>query len=69
LSAEEHAKIATRSRMRATGSHPSLFIKQIFALTHIRYRGLAKNMTRFDVLCALAYLYLKRRVCMRCCYA
>jgi IS5 family transposase len=54
---------------RAKGEHPLLVIKRIFGFTRVRYRGLAKNWTRIEVLCALANLYLKRRVLMRCRYA
>jgi IS5 family transposase len=69
LSDEERAKNATGSRVRAKGEHPFLVIKRIFGFTHLRYRGLAKNGTRFEVLYALANLYLKRRVLMRFCHA
>ncbi|MFO0200288.1 MAG: IS5/IS1182 family transposase, partial [Alphaproteobacteria bacterium] len=69
LSAEERAKNATKSRVRAKGEHPLLIIKRIFGFTHVRYRGLMKNGTRFEVLCALANLYMKRRVLMRYCHA
>ena len=54
---------------RAKGEHPLLVIKRIFGLTHVRYRGLAKNRTCFELLWALANLCLKRRVLMRCCHA
>ena len=69
LSDEEPAKNATKSRVRAKGEHPFLVIKRIFGFTHVRYRGLAKNRTRFEVLCALTNLYIKRRVLMRFCHA
>ncbi|MCA3361915.1 MAG: hypothetical protein INF74_08175 [Roseomonas sp.] len=69
LSEEERAKNATESRVRAKGEHPLLIIKRIFGFTQVRYRGLAKNGTRFEVLCALANLYMKRRVLMRYCHA
>ena len=38
-------------------------------ITHVRYRGLAKNRTRFEVLFALANLYLKRRILLSYCIA
>jgi IS5 family transposase len=69
LSDGERAKNATESRVRAKGEHPFLVIKLIFGFTHVRYRGLAKNGTRFEVLYALAKLYLKWRVLMRFCHA
>jgi len=69
LSAEERAKNATKSRGRAKDEHPLLIIKRIFGFTQVRYRGRAKNATRFAVLYALAHLYIKRRVLMRYCHA
>ncbi len=69
LSAEERAKNATKSRVRARDEHPLRLIKRIFGFTHVRYRGLAKNGTRLEVLCALANLYHKRRILMRYCHA
>jgi IS5 family transposase len=69
LSAEERAKNATISRVRAKGEHPLLIIRRIYGFTQVRYRGLAKNATRFEVLCALTNLYMKRRVLMRYCRA
>jgi len=69
LSAEERAKNATKSRGRAKGEHPLLIIKRIFGFTQVRYRGRAKNATRFAVLYALAHLYIARRVLMRYCHA
>jgi IS5 family transposase len=45
---------------RAKGKHPLVVIKRIFGFTHVRYRGLAKKRARFEVLCALANLYMTR---------
>ena len=39
LSAVEHAKAATKSRLCTKGEHPLLITKRIFGFTHIRYRG------------------------------
>ena len=69
LSDEDRGKNATKSRVRAKGEHPFLVIKRIFGFTHVHYRGLAKNRTRFEVLCALTNLYIKRRVLIRFCHA
>lgn len=69
LSDEERSKNATKSKVRARGEHPFLIIKRIFGFTHVRYRGLAKNKNRFEVVCALANLYIKRRVLLRGCHA
>ncbi len=60
------ATLPIRVRQKRSGL---LTIKQIFGFTHVRYRGLTKNGTRFEVLCALANLYIKRRVLMRCFHA
>ena len=54
---------------RAKGEHPLLVIKRIFGFNHVRYRGLAKNRTCFELLWALANLCLKRRVLLRYCHA
>jgi transposase, IS5 family len=69
LSDEERSKNATKSKVGARGEHPFLIIKWIFGCTHIRYRGLAKNKNRFEVVRALANLYIKRRVLQRGCHA
>ena len=69
LSAEERAKNATKSRVRAKGEHPLLIVKRIFGFTHVCFRDMAKNGTRFEVLYARANLYIKRRVLMRYCHA
>jgi IS5 family transposase len=69
LSDKERSKNATKSKVRARGEHPFLIIKRIFGFTHVRYRGLAKNKNRFEVVCALANLYIKRRVLLRGCHA
>jgi len=50
LSEEERAKNASKSRVRAKGEHPLLVIKRIFGFSHVHYRDLAKNRTRFEVL-------------------
>jgi IS5 family transposase len=69
LTDAERSKNATKSKVRAKGEHPFLIIKRIFGFTHVRYRGLAKNRNRFEVACALANLYIKRRVLLRRCLA
>jgi len=69
LTDAERSKNATKSKVRAKGEHPFLIIKRIFGFTHVRYRGLAKNRNRFEVACALANLYIKRRTLLRRCLA
>jgi len=69
LTDAERSKNATKSKVRAKGEHPFLIIKRIVGFTHVRYRGLAKNRNRFEVACALANLYIKRRTLLRRCLA
>lgn len=52
LSEAERAENATKSFVRAKGEHSALVIKRNFGFTHVPYRGLVKNRTRFEVLCA-----------------
>ena len=65
LSGTERLKNKTKSKVRAKGEHPFLIIKRIFGFAHVRYRGLAKNMNRLQMTCALANLYIKRRWLMQ----
>ena len=50
-----------RSRRRARGEHPFLVVKRLWGFTMVRYRGLAKNLTRAFTMFGLANLYLLRR--------
>jgi IS5 family transposase len=50
-----------RSRTRARGEHPFRVVKQLWGFAKVRYRGLAKNLARAQVLFALANLYQVRR--------
>ncbi|HEY8042532.1 MAG TPA: IS5 family transposase [Polyangiaceae bacterium] len=50
-----------RSRQRARGEHAFHVIKTLWGFTKVRYRGLAKNLTRAYTMFALANLYLVRR--------
>jgi IS5 family transposase len=68
LTSVDHSKNRTKSKVRAKGEHPFLIIKKIFGFSHVRYPGIAKNKTRFEVVCALANLYIKRRFLMRQCW-
>ena len=69
LTDKERSKNTTKSKVRAKGEHPFLIIKRVFGFTHVRYRGLAKNRNRFEVACALANIYIKRRTLLRRCLA
>jgi IS5 family transposase len=50
-----------RSRTRARGEHPFHVVKRLWGFTTVRYRGLAKNLSRAFALFALSNLYLVRR--------
>jgi IS5 family transposase len=69
LTEADRSKNRTKSKVRSRVEHPFLVIKRIFGFFHVRYRGLAKNRSRFEVVCALANLYMKRRILMRRCLA
>ena len=49
--------------------NPFLIIKRMFGFSNFRYRGLAKNKNRFEVVCALANPYIKRHALLRRCHA
>ncbi len=59
----------TKSKVRSRVEHPFLVIKKIFGFFHVRYRGLPKNRSRFEVVCGLSNLYMKRHTLMRRCLA
>ena len=69
LSDVDRSKNRTKSKVRSRVEHPFLVIKRIFGFFHVRYRGLAKNRSRFEIVCALANLYIKRHTLMRRCLA
>jgi IS5 family transposase len=69
LNDDDHSKNRTKSKVRSRVEHPFLVIKRIFGFFHVRYRGLAKNKSRFEVVCALTNLYMKRHILMRRCLA
>ncbi len=47
-------KNRSKSRVRARAEHAIGVIKRIFGFQKVRYRGLAKNLHRLEVTCALA---------------
>ena len=61
----ERAKNRTKSQVRAKVEHVFAVIKLRFGFTKVRYRGLAKNLHRLQVTCALANLYLARTQLMK----
>jgi IS5 family transposase len=53
-----------RSRIRARGEHPFHIVKQLWGFAKVRYRGLAKNLARAQIMFALANLYSVRHQLM-----
>ena len=49
------------SKRRALGEHPFGVVKHLWGFTKVRYRGLAKNLSRAHVAFGLCNLYRKRR--------
>ncbi len=50
-----------RSRTRARGEHAFRVVKHLWGFAKVRYRGLAKNLARAQIMFALANLYQLRR--------
>jgi IS5 family transposase len=53
-----------RSRIRARGEHPFHIVKRLWGFAKVRYRGLAKNLARAQIMFALANLYSVRHQLM-----
>jgi IS5 family transposase len=65
LNAQQRRRNRTKSSVRAKVEHCFLVIKRIFGFNKVRYRGLAKNLNRLQVTCALANLYSARNRLLR----
>jgi IS5 family transposase len=65
LSAIERTKNRNKSKVRSKVEHAFLIIKRIFGFAKVRYRGMAKNLHRLQVTCALANLYMARHHLLR----
>jgi IS5 family transposase len=61
----EQARNRTKSRVRAKVEHVIGVLKRVFGFCKVRYRGLAKNLHRLEVTCALANLFIVRRRLLR----
>jgi transposase, IS5 family len=61
----ERAKNRTKSKVRAKVEHSIGVIKRVFGLAKVRYRGLRKNAHRLMITCALANLFIARRLLLR----
>jgi IS5 family transposase len=57
----QRLKNRTKSRVRSKVEHAFWIIKGLFGFSKVRYRGLAKNLHRLQVTCALANLFMVRR--------
>jgi IS5 family transposase len=51
--------------VRAKVEHVFHVIKSVFGFVKVRYRGLAKNLHRLEVACALTNLFRVRRRLLR----
>jgi IS5 family transposase len=61
IDAVQRLKNRTKSRVRSKVEHAFWIIKGLFGFNKVRYRGLAKNLHRLQVTCALANLFMVRR--------
>ena len=61
----ERAKNRSKSKVRSKVEHVFGVIKRVFGFHKVRYRGLAKNLHRLEVTCALANLFMVRRRLLR----
>jgi len=55
------AKNRTKSKVRAKVEHVIGVIKRVFGFQKTRYRGLAKNLHRLEVMAALTNVFMQRR--------
>ena len=51
--------------VRAKVQHCFYIIKRLFGFSHVRYLGVAKNLNRLQVTCALANLFSARKHLLR----
>ena len=54
-----------KARIRAKVEHPFRVIKQQFGFAKVRYRGLAKNTARLNMLFAMSNLWMARKVILQ----
>jgi IS5 family transposase len=65
LSEQQRSRNRTKSKVRAKVEHCFFVIKRLFGFNKVRYRGLAKNLHRLQVTCALANLFSARKYLLR----
>lgn len=61
LSSSQKKRNRKHSKIRAKVEHPFRVIKVLWGQAKLRYKGLAKNASRFTVLCALSNVYFCRK--------
>lgn len=62
LSSSQKKRNKRHSRLRAKVEHPFRVIKVLWNQGKLRYKGLAKNASRFVSLCALCNIYMCRKL-------
>lgn len=65
LSDQQRSRNRTKSQVRAKVEHCFFIIKRLFGFNKVRYRGLAKNLHRLQVTCALTNLFSARKHLLR----
>jgi IS5 family transposase len=65
LSDQQRSRNRTKSKVRSKVEHCFLVIKRLFGFNKVRYRGLAKNLHRLQVTCALTNLFNARNHLLR----
>jgi transposase, IS5 family len=65
LTEQQRSRNRTKSKVRAKVEHCFYVIKRLFGFSKVRYRGLAKNLHRLQVTCALANLFSARKHLLR----
>src|SRR6516162_437308 len=62
----ERAKNCTKSKVRVRVEHLIGVMKRVFGFAKVRYRGPKKNTHHLLVTCALANMFMARRLLLRC---
>lgn len=65
LSERQRSRNRTKSKVRCRVEHCFFVIKRLFGFSKVRYRGLAKNLHRLQVTCALTNLFSARNHLLR----
>ena len=65
LTKEDREKNRRKSKVRAKVEHPFYVMKRLFGFRKLRYRGIAKNRNRIEVMCGLINLFMSRKRLLR----